>query len=318
MHELLAAAGGPGWMPPQAATSAGKMDFVFYLILGITGAFFVIIMVAATWFSIRYRARKWTTPQPSPSHNTKLELFWSIIPLILLMMIFGFSTKAWLDVTDAHAEDGPPTIIHATGQKWFWTFDHPGGKQSTELHLVANQPAEIVLSSPDVLHSLFIPAFRLKQDVVPGRYTRMRVTPTKPGTYPLYCAEYCGENHSHMNTVVVVHPDEASYETWKNEQVDMSIPLEEVGAKVYKQRCEVCHTTDGTRKIGPSFKGLFGKTESMLGGESITVDEDYLRESIVEPQKRIVQGYASPSQMSAMPLGERELRGIIEYIRSLK
>ncbi|MCC6522395.1 MAG: cytochrome c oxidase subunit II [Polyangiaceae bacterium] len=314
MHRLILAAA-PGWLPPRASEGAGKVDSIFMLILGITTAFFVIIVVAATYFTIRYRARKWTAPQPSPSHHLKLELVWSIIPTILLVAIFGVSTKAWLASADAGTTEAA-TTVYVTGQQWKWQFEYQGGKRSDELHLLLNEPVDLVLSSPDVLHSFYVPAFRIKQDVVPGRFTRMHVTPTEAGNFPIFCAEYCGNDHSIMQTQVVIHADQASYDAWKNEKIDESIPLVKVGELLFQKNCQSCHSLDGTRKVGPTFKGLWGSTQTMEGGEAVTVDENFVRESIVEPKKRIVQGY--PPAMPPQSLGEREMQGIIEYIRSVK
>ncbi|MBI4953675.1 MAG: cytochrome c oxidase subunit II [Myxococcales bacterium] len=314
MHRLILAAA-PGWLPPRASEGAEKVDSIFMLILGITTAFFVIILVAATYFTIRYRARKWTAPQPSPSHHLKLELVWSIIPTILLVAIFGVSTKAWLASADAQTAEAA-TTVYVTGQQWQWKFEYQGGKRSDELHLLLNEPVDLVLSSPDVLHSFYVPAFRIKQDVVPGRFTRLHVTPTEAGTFPVFCAEYCGNDHSIMQTQVVIHPDLASYDAWKNEKIDESVPLVKVGEMLYQKNCLSCHSLDGTRKVGPTFKGLWGSSQTMEGGEVVTVDENFVRESIVEPKKRVAQGY--PPAMPPQSLGEREMQGIIEYIRSVK
>jgi len=305
-----------GWMPPQASTAAQGIDDVFWLIFWICAFFFGLIMVLTVVFVIKYRERKFGGPGESPSHNTRLELVWSAIPLAIVIFIFAKATLAYIDI-DKKKPGETSATVQVTAKRWNWWFDHPGGKGSDELHLILNQPVDLVMNAPDVLHSLYVPAFRLKQDVVPGRYTKLHVTPTVAGTFPLYCAEFCGTNHSLMTTVVVVHPDVASYSAWLKESGYEGMTLLEIGKRVYTKRgCSSCHTTDGTTKPGqgPSFKLLFGKNESFADGTSGTVDENYIRESIVTPTAKVVAGF-NPV-MPPTVLSEREYQGIIEFIKS--
>jgi len=210
----------------------------------------------------------------------------------------------------------PALKVAVTGKKWSWWFDHPEGKGAPELHLVANRPAELVLSATDVIHSLYVPEFRLKQDAVPGRFTRMRFTPNVPGTYPILCTEYCGTDHSRMLSTVVVHPDQASYDAWAKEGMEPDASLVEVGKKVFAQRgCVACHSLDGTRRVGPSLKGLWGHETKLADGSTVKVDEEYVRESLVKPGAKVVAGFPNVMPPSALP--ERDLQALVAYFQSL-
>jgi cytochrome c oxidase subunit 2 len=216
------------------------------------------------------------------------------------------------------AEPGAaPQRVQVTGRKWSWWFDHQGGKGSKELHVVIGKPVELVLAATDVIHSLYVPEFRIKQDAVPGRFTRMVFTPTLAGTYPILCTEYCGTNHSTMSSVVVVHPDQASFDAWAVEGKGSDETLVEVGVRVFGEKgCSACHSVDGTAGVGPSLKGIWGKEEKLVGGGTVRVDENYIRESIVKPGAKISAGYED--MMPPIPLDDREIQGIVAYIQSLK
>lgn len=306
----------PRFMPPRASSVAPQVDFIFNLIFWICAFFYVLIVVAAVAFAIRFRSTKWRPrAHAAPLHNTRLELAWSIIPLLLVVMLFGLSTRVWLHMTQPRVE--PALRVQVTARKWAWWFDHDGGKGANELHVVAGEQVELVMGSEDVLHSLYVPAFRIKQDVVPGRYTHMYFTATEAGTYPVYCAEFCGTNHSLMRANVVVHPTRAAYDEWAHGDDTANLPLPEVGRRVFEARgCIGCHSLDGTRRVGPSFKGAWGRSEPLEGGGTATVDENYIRESIINPRAKVVAGY--PPAMPPTPLEERELQGIIEFIRGLQ
>jgi cytochrome c oxidase subunit 2 len=309
---------GSRWLPPRASSAAAGVDFVFALIFWIS-AFFLILVVGLTIaFVVKYRARRWSAVQESPGHSTALELAWTIIPTILILVIFGSSTSAYLKLTEP-PEGADLQEIRVTARKWSWVFDYPDGTNLNDLHVIVDQPVVLTMGSEDVLHSFYVPAFRLKQDVVPGRYVKTWFTATEPGTYPLYCAEYCGENHSMMVTNVVVHKDHASYEKGRDLDAQFQgMPLLEVGEHVHLKRgCVACHSLDGTRGVGPSFTGLWGRTESLsAGGTSVIVDENYIRESIIDPHEKIVAGFQPVMPPTVM--SEREVLGAIELIKSLK
>lgn len=315
---LLASSG--RWLPPRASSAAAGVDFVFAMIFWIC-AFFLFLVVGITLtFVVKYRVHKWSAAQESPDHSTALELAWTIIPTLLIFVIFWVSTNAYLELTQPpHADDIEE--IRVTARKWSWVFDYADGKNLSDLHVVVGQPVVLTMGSEDVLHSFYVPAFRLKQDVVPGRYVKTWFKATEPGAYPLYCAEYCGTNHSRMVTQVVVHKDRASYEEGRDVGARLQeMPLLEVGQYVFENRgCKVCHSLDGDGDgtVGPTFARLWGRTESLSeGGASVLVDENYIRESIIEPKKKIVAGFQSV--MPPTVLSERELLGTIALIKSLE
>jgi cytochrome c oxidase subunit 2 len=307
-----------GYMPDQASSVAPGVDRVFSLLFWISAFFFTVIAVVTVVFVIRYRQRpSRPAPEPSPSHSTRLEVFWSAVPLVLVFVIFGMSTTTWVEMTEARTGGPAPLKLQVTARRWSWWFDHPGGKGSAEMHLVAGRPAELVMASTDVLHSLYVPEFRLKQDVVPGRFTRMVFTPTAPGTFPVLCAEYCGTDHSSMSTKVVVHPDQASFDAWAREGMAPPATLVALGLHVMAAKgCAACHSADGTRRVGPTFKGLWGRKEALVGGATALVDEEYVRESVLKPSAKLVAGF--PNVMPPVPLEERELQAVIAYLQSLK
>jgi cytochrome c oxidase subunit 2 len=279
-------------------------------------AFFLALIVLVTiLFVVRYRRRASRPgPEPSPSHDTRLELVWTGIPLALVMLMFVVSTRTYLAMTKP-AQGGALTV-QVTARRWSWWFDHPGGKGAPELHVVAGRPVELVLSSTDVIHSLYVPELRLKQDAVPGRFTRMTFTPTVAGSFPILCTEYCGTDHSRMAALAVVHPDQASFDAWAREGIAPDASLVELGKRVFSQKgCAGCHSLDGSRRIGPTVKGLWNREESLAGGGTVRVDEEYLRESLVKPGAKVVAGF--PNVMPPVAVEERELQGLVAYLQSL-
>jgi cytochrome c oxidase subunit 2 len=315
LRSLLLA--GTGYLPERASSVAEGVDHVFHFIFWVSAVSLVLIVAVTLLFVFRYRASaSRQAPEASPDHSTRLELTWSGIPLLLVMVMFAISTKVYLDMTGT--PPGPaPAQVKVMARKWSWWFDHPNGKGAKDLHLVVGQPVELVLASADVVHSLYVPQFRLKQDAVPGRYTRMNFTPIMAGTFPILCAEYCGTNHSQMMADVVIHPDQASYDAWAAEGRSPTLSLAEQGRKLFDEKgCSACHSDDGSAGVGPTVKGLWGKTEKLVGGGTATVDENYVRESIVTPARKIVAGYED--MMPPMPLEEQEMLAVIAYLQSLK
>ena len=307
---------GAGFMPGQASSVAEGVDGVFRLIFWVSAAFFALIVVAVVLLVARYRARPSRPgPEPSPSHDLRLELAWTLVPLALVLVIFVAGTRTYLRMVEPEP-GASPLRVQVTARRWSWWFDHPGGKGARELHLVAGRPAELVLASADVIHSLFVPAFRLKQDAVPGRLTRMVLTPTLAGTFPILCAEYCGTNHSRMGALAVVHADQASFDAWAREGLG-DASLAALGKRLFEERgCVGCHSVDGAPGVGPSVRHLWGKEERLEGGAVVRVDEAYLRESILQPAAKITAGFAN--LMPPIPVDERELQALVAYIQSLR
>jgi len=252
-------------------------------------------------------------------HNLKLEIFWTVIPTILVFIVFywGFNTFLKMHVAPKDAIE-----IKATGQKWFWTFDYPNGANGVnELVVPVNQPVKLLLSSTDVIHSFFVPEFRVKMDALPNRYTVVWFEATEVGEYNIFCTEYCGKGHSEMLGKVTVLPN-SLYENWLAEsQVDIpeGMSLEEAGGKLYiSKACNTCHSVDGSVGVAPSFKGIFGKTENLSDGNSLPIDENYLRKSILNPQAQVVAGFAPVMPTYQNVLSDRQIDALIAYIKSLK
>jgi cytochrome c oxidase subunit II len=317
LRELLLA----GWLPERASSVAEGVDLVFGFIFWLSAFFLALIVGLTVLFVVRYRrtaARR--DPEASPDHSTRLEVFWSAVPLLLVVVMFALSTQVYLAMTSVDPGQ-EPLRVKVTGRKWSWWFDHDGGKGSKDFHLVLGRPVELTLASTDVIHSLWVPQFRLKQDAVPGRYTKMVFTPTKVGTFPVLCTEYCGTNHSQMLANAVVHQDQAAYDAWLQEDKAQELSLVDLGKKVYEDKgCNACHEVTpedpkAEKGIGPSLFGLWGRQEKLNGGATVKVDENYLRESIVKPGAMIAAGYEDV--MPPIPLEEREMLGIIAYIQSL-
>lgn len=313
----LAAGAGPGFFPERASSVAGEVDRVFGFIFWLSAFFLALIVTLTIVFVVRYRRRpSRLEPEASPSHSTRLELLWSGIPIVLMVVMFVWSTRTYLEMTGPSAGAGTPLRVQVTARKWSWWFDHPGGKGAAELHVVANRPAELVMSATDVIHSLYVPEFRLKQDVVPGRFTRMAFTPTLAGTFPILCAEYCGTDHSRMMSSVVVHPDQASFDAWAQEGMGPDVSLVALGKQVFtKKGCVGCHSLDGTRRVGPTMKGLWNREGKLADGSTVRVDEDYVRESLVRPGAKVAAGF--PNVMPPVVLEERDLKALVAYLQSL-
>ena len=309
--------GGTAWMPPAASTGAHHTDFVFYFIYWVAVFFFVLIVALMVYFAARYRRRAAGARAPgAATHNTALEITWSAIPLVLVVVMFYLGYRGFLDMVNPPA-DALPILV--TGQKWVWSFTYPNGHSDTELHVPVDRPIQLTLWSSDVIHSFYVPAFRIKRDAVPGRYNKIWFEATKPGEYLALCAEYCGTQHSDMLARVVVH-EPGGHESWLAEASDpfRTRSYAEVGRLIHQKRCAGCHSVDGSANIGPTFKGIWGHEVALRDGTSVLVDENYIRESILYPQKQIVKGYDPVMPTFQGQLKDREILALIEYIKELE
>jgi cytochrome c oxidase subunit 2 len=241
-----------------------------------------------------------------------------VIPTVLVFIVFAWGFKTYLKMNIA---PGNAIQVKATGQKWFWSFDYAEGINTVnELVVPVDTPIEMLLSSKDVIHSFFVPNFRVKMDVLPNRYTKLWFEATAVGEYDLFCAEYCGKGHSEMLATVRVLSDE-DYAAWleAGDNAGEGLSLEEFGAKLYTSKaCNTCHSIDGSNMVGPTWQGAFDKTVNHTDGTSAVSDENYLRESILNPQARIITGYAPVMPAYQGLLKEREVDALITYIKSLK
>ncbi|MEM7157789.1 MAG: cytochrome c oxidase subunit II [Myxococcota bacterium] len=314
---------------PQASTFAEGTDNVYLFIVVLSVFFFVLIMGVQGYFMWKYRRLSEDQKTSSITHNGKLEFLWSAIPAVLLVVIF-----VWGEV-DFLKQAVPPSDaiqVRVTGRQWYWTVDYPDhpGVQLTSsvddstvtMMVPKGRPVQLTMTSEDVLHSFYIPAFRVKRDVVPGRYTTMWFEATQVGEFNMYCAEYCGDQHSAMVGVVkVLEPelfDAALAEAGRLEQ-DEGESLADFGKRIYSRRgCNACHSIDGSPKTGPTWKGLWGKQETTDKG-TVTVDDNYVRESVLEPNAQIVSGFNGVKMPSYKgQLEDKHITALIEYIKTLK
>ncbi len=304
------------WLPEQASTVAPVVDMAFYFILVVSIVFTVLICGVTVVFLVKYRHRPGYEGEKTPAHSTALELTWSVIPAILVVMMFFYGFKGYMSM---HTPMADAYEVLVTGQKWKWLFTYPNGYIDENLHIEAGRNVRLVMSSEDVIHSVWVPAFRVKQDVVPGRYTKLWFRSDAPGEYVLFCTEYCGTSHSDMNAKVIVHP-EGEFDAWLEEASDFlsRMPPAEAGALLYRQRgCTQCHSADGSDGIGPTFLGLFGGEDRLVDGSSVRVDEDYVRESILYPQAKLVAGYDPVMPTYKGRLKDEEITAIIEYLKTI-
>ena len=304
---------GSYWFPETASTFAEGVDSLFMLIFWVSLVFFAAIIGVMMYFCIKYRHRPGHEPEKSPSHNTLLEIAWSVLPGFLLVWFFVDGANGFFHqkVVPGDAEE-----IQVVANQFSWTFYYPNGDSTSELHLVKDRPTKFVMESEDVLHSFFIPAFRQKQDLVPGRYTYTWVQPTRSGTYRLYCTEYCGDGHSLMKTNVTVHDeaidrDKATFYDWEGNS-----PIDN-GKRLFNMKCSGCHNPTTEPKTGPGLAEIWGKMEDTNKGQ-VKVDENYFTMSLEDPNAHIVDGFAKPSQMQSFKgLDKDQKRWLMMYIKSL-
>jgi len=304
------------WMPMPGSTMAEEVDPIFYFLLYASLAFFILVVGLIILFVIKYRKRGELTTTSGVDHNLKLEILWTVIPTILLAIAFvwGFKSylRLWVVPKDA-------LEIKVTGQKWFWSFEYPEGANAVnELTVPVGKPVKLLMSSKDVIHSFYVPNFRVKMDVLPNRYSVTWFEATKVGRYNLFCAEYCGEGHSKMIGKVNVVTD-AEYNKWLDTaELGEGMSAAEFGAKLYQSKaCVTCHTTDGSRGTGPTFKNVYGHEVQLSTGETIEVDENYIRKSILEPATDVVMGYAPVMPTFKGILKDRQIDALIAYIKTL-
>ncbi len=310
------------WIPEAASNLASKVDGLLLVITFISIFFFVLISAVLIYFAVKYRRRSDDEETPYITGNQTLEIIWTVIPSILLILLFVYGFVVYKDMRTPPKDAVDITV---TGKQWLWTFEYYNGKKTlNELYVRLNRPVRMVMRADDVIHSFFVPAFRVKQDLMPGRYTQLWFTPTKIGTFDIFCAEYCGTGHSKMLGKVIVLSPEA-YDIWeKGVAVDggeavASLPPAELGEKLYKGKsCNACHSVDGSVVIGPSFKGLYEREGELEDGASYTADENYIMQSILEPQEQIVKGFQPVMPSFKGILSDAEITAIIAYIKTLK
>ena len=315
-----AAEGGTFWMPPQASTVAADVDKVFYFIYYIDIVFFVLMMGAVIFFAFKYK-QKQEGEKTHPSRGShSLELVWAVVPTILAVAIFVTGFRVYVEgaIPPADSYD-----IRVVGEKWKWNFEYPHeGITGSELVVPAGTNVRLTMNSKDVLHSFYVPDFRVKKDVIPGRYSVVWFNAPEPGEHHIFCTEYCGDGHSVMlNTVKVVPP--AEFDAWVDGQkaeaeAAGSLTGVALGEHLFeKKACNGCHSVDGSPLVGPTLKGVMGREEKLTSGETITVDENYLRESILAPATKVVDGFAPSMPPFEGQLSDEEVNALIDYLKTL-
>ncbi len=300
--------------PPRASTTAGDVDALYTFVIGVSVIMTVLIFACVFIFAIRYRRRS-DAERPKPIHGSiVLEIAWSVIPFAIMLVMFAWGTKLYYE---NYTPPENTLDLYVTGKQWMWKVQYPGGQREiNELHVPIGRAVKLTMASEDVIHSFYIPAFRVKHDVVPGQYETLWFQPTTPGRYHIFCAEYCGTGHASMGGWVTVM-DPSAYENWLSGGAS-SGSMQEQGEKLFQQYgCVTCHVLDQKGRC-PSLRNVFGHAVSLDDGRTVTADEAYVRESILNPNAKIVAGY----KRDIMPvfqgqISEEQLLQLIVYIKSL-
>jgi cytochrome c oxidase subunit II len=299
--------------PEQASTIAPEVDALYFFILGVTAFFALLVVVLVVYFGIKYRDDTGLKVGAPITGSVPLEIGWSIIPFIVAIGIFLWSTVVFFHYVRPPDET---LELYATGKRWMWRFQHlDGQREINTLHVPVGRAVKITFTSEDVLHDLFIPAFRVKADAIPGRYSAIWFTATKTGEYHLFCAEYCGTRHSGMiGTVYVMEPND--YQAWLSGG-GTGGTMQARGEQLFQElACNTCHQSDG-RGRGPSLQGVFGSQVTLANGQTVIADESYLRESILTPQLKLVSGYQPLMPTFQGLINEEGLASLLEHIKSM-
>jgi len=335
-------------LPEQGSTVAPAYDQLWLFLLLMSAFFTILIMGLLIAFVIKHRQRSRSdraAVSKGVTHSTPLELTWIVVPTVIVIALFVFGFKIFLDMNQAPAN---ATEIIVKARQWDWNFVYPDGQTTSKLHVPADKPIKVQLQSQDVIHSFFVPAFRVKKDAVPGRYNKAwfeatwqsdartqrlgEVEPTMAeneevndlavAVHPLYCAEYCGRSHSQMLSEVVVHKTTEGFKKWKEAAGGPPAGMSpvEVGKRVWNNQCKTCHMVGGVGgNQGPPWDDLYGREEQLAGGGSVVVDDEYIRESILYPNREITAGYENAGAMPSFKglLTEWQIDSLIAYMQSI-
>ena len=304
---------GTSLFPEQASTIAPRVDNLYFFLVATSMFFAVLVTILVIVFAVKYR-RRHADDVGAPIHGSlALELVWTGIPFVIAMVMFVWGASVYFAIARPPEET---LDIYAVGKQWMWKFQHQGGQREiNELHVPVNTPVRIILTSEDVLHDLYFPAFRVKMDAIPGRYTQLWFNATTPGRYHLYCAEYCGTKHSRMGGSVIVMP-ENDYQAWLSGGAAEG-SLAQQGEKLFADLfCITCHAA-GSGQRGPVLTGLFGAQVQLATGARVKADEEYIRESILNPSAKVVAGFAPIMPTFQGQVSEEQVLALTEYIKSL-
>jgi cytochrome c oxidase subunit II len=299
--------------PDGASTVAGEVDAIYYFLILVSLVFGGIIVIGLVYSAIRYRKGSKSSRAGAVNEHLGLELAWSLIPLAIAIGIFVWSSRVFINM---HVPPEDAMEVYIVGKQWMWKIQHPqGNREINTLHVPVGKPVKLIMTSQDVIHSFYIPAFRIKQDVLPGRYTTQWFEATTPGEYHLFCAEYCGTSHSGMiGKVIVMEP--ADYEQWLAGTVG-GAEMATTGQLLFQQfGCQTCHKKDAGQR-GPALDGLFGSQVKLTNGNTVVADQEYIRESILSPSAKVVAGYQVLMPMYRTQLTQEQLNQLVEYVKSL-
>jgi cytochrome c oxidase subunit 2 len=301
-------------LPERASSYAGEVDALFFFIVAVTVFFTVAVSFTVLFFAIKYRRRS-DADRPAEIHGSLvLELTWTLIPLGIVVVMFVWGAKVFFHI------NRPPDdamTVSVVGKRWMWKLEQPTGQREiNELHVPVGRAVKLVVTSEDVIHSFFVPAFRIKKDAIPGRYNVAWFRATKTGTYHLFCAEYCGTDHARMTgRIIVMEPED--YQTWLAGGPPPESPVV-AGEKLFTElNCITCHRPDNAGR-GPVLVGIFGRPVRLASGDTIVADEAYVRESIVSPTAKVVAGYQPVMPTFQGQVSEEQLIDLVAYIRSLQ
>ncbi len=301
------------FQPEQASTIARSVDNLHFFITAVTLFFTALVFLIIFYFMIKYRRRSPDERPKAIDGSIPLEILWTAIPTIIVAIIFVWSSSLYFQNSEPPSNS---TEIFVTGRQWMWKIEHPEGQREiNELHVPLGRPVKLTMTSEDVIHDFYVPAFRVKKDVLPGRYTTLWFEATKLGTFHLFCAQYCGAFHAGMiGSVIVMEPD--AYEQWLAGGV-VGESMESAGLKIFQQRgCGSCHLADGTGPA-PSLLGVYGQPVHLTNGQTVAADDAYVRESILVPAAKIVQGYSPIMPSFQGQLTDEQINDLIAYIRQL-
>ena len=300
--------------PESASSIAGRVDALYFFLLAVSAFFSLLIAGLIVFYAVKFHRRDPNAVGAAIHGGLMLEITWTVVPLLITMVIFVWGASVFF----AMARPPDETLnIYVVGKQWMWKFQHlDGQREINELHVPVGRNIRLIATSEDVIHDVFVPAFRVKADVIPGRYVSLWFRPTKPGRYHLFCAEYCGTKHSGMTgEVIVMEP--ADYQSWLSGGVQGG-SMADAGQKLFVDlACNTCHRPDAQGR-GPVLDGLLGKTVTLQGGGKVVVDEAYLRESILNPSAKITDGYQPVMPTFQGLVSEEQLLQLIEYVKSLQ
>lgn len=335
----LSVASASTFMPPKGTAVAGEVDKLYGFLLIASTIVFAGLIVALIYFVVKYRRRSPSDKTAYITHNHTLEFLWSFLPFCIFIFVFAWG---WMIYHDMRSYPGDALEVHVMAKKWDWRFLYKNGKEATSsidtsgvrqpatMVVPVGRPVKVIMASEKivaassdpsdrpVIHSFYVPAFRIKQDIVPGRYTAAWFKAEQPGEYWLFCAEFCGSGHSAMRGKIKAVPPE-EFDKWLAESAVAGGSLADIGRGLFASKaCAGCHSVDGSRLVGPTFKGLWGRKENLEGGGSATVDENYIRESLLQPNAKVVAGYQPLMPSFAGQLSDDDINAIIEFIKSVK